>query len=103
MPGDDPMAAAEALVDAIEAGDWQTAEDDALAAVGRVRKARAEDIAGSDLSDGREVRTDGGRCVDGTDQCRRCGRPTVFLTRETRKDGRCAHCRLGVETGGEQS
>jgi hypothetical protein len=42
---DDPMAAAEALVEAIESEDWERAEDAALAALGRVRKARAREAS----------------------------------------------------------
>lgn len=29
--------------------------------------------------------------------CRSCGAPTSFLTFGQRDDGRCAHCRMGVD------
>ena len=31
-----------------------------------------------------------------SDRCRTCGSRTVFLTYESKADGRCAHCRLGI-------
>jgi 3'-phosphoadenosine 5'-phosphosulfate sulfotransferase (PAPS reductase)/FAD synthetase len=65
---DDPERAAWALVDAVQRGEFDDAEDAALAALGRVRKARADDIASGDSSEKREVRADGGHSAGGTEQ-----------------------------------
>jgi hypothetical protein len=73
----DPERAAWVLVDAIQRDDYQRAEDAALAALGRVRKARAEDIADTGVSEG-ELVPDGGHSMDDIErrlhECPRCGR-----------------------------
>ncbi|CCI69578.1 small CPxCG-related zinc finger protein [Natronomonas pharaonis DSM 2160] len=45
-----------------------------------------------------EQRGDGDieQSTDGTERCSECGSRAVFLTYESREDGRCAHCRLGI-------
>jgi len=65
---DDALTAAWALVDRLQRGEFDAAEDAAIAALGRTRKARF-DVVTCDSSDGRDVRTDGGQCVVVCPEC----------------------------------